>query len=178
MKHELFGDIQYDKRVQEWTGSVDLRLFAMFGLHRNADETGQQARQEGKLPLIIQDWEETGPTPQQAMAFRYLLDHQVDVFHAALGALFESYKEYTSSPISPFWEWIGRKLGVKPIESPEELAASATFTELQIAHDSKDGFAYLLLCVDCDWEPEHGMMVVYHKDRPVEWTTLDAMELD
>jgi uncharacterized protein DUF6985 len=178
MNHELFGDINYDNQDQQWTGQVNLRLFAMFGLDRYADDTDPQLRLEGMLPLIVSDSEGTGPSPHQVAAYRFLLEHQADVFHATLGALFESYKEYTASPISGFWDWVGRKLGVKPIESPDELAASATFTELQIGCEHRSGVAYLVFNVDCDWEPEHGMLVVYHKDCPATWTTVDAMSLE
>jgi hypothetical protein len=31
--------------------------------------------------------------------------------------------------------------------------------------------------VDCDWEQEHGMCVVYRKDTGADWTTFDGVLL-
>jgi Domain of unknown function (DUF6985) len=176
MDHELFGNLRYNKTDQLWSGSTTLRQFANFGATRCNDDE-ERRRREGILPLSIRDPAAAGPTSQQQTAFRFLRDNEADVFRAALGALFQSYQEYTASPISGFWEWVGGLFGVKPIESPDALAAQANFTELEISAESKDDLAYLLFHVNCDWEPEHGMMIVYHKDRPAEWTTPDALEL-
>ncbi len=117
--------------------------------------------------------------PQEA-AYRFLRDNEADVFRAVLEALFESYKAYTDapSPLSPLWNWLGGLLGVKPIESPEGLNTEAGFTDVEVAREHINGLAYLLFDVTCAWEPEHGMIVVYHKDRPATWTTVDALELE
>jgi hypothetical protein len=177
MHHELFGDLGYNQSDQTWTGSAMLRSFATFG-EQYSDETERNERREGRLPLILFDPVGTGPNPPQASAFRWLRDQEADVFRAVLGALFESYRTYTASPLSGFWKWLGRCLGVKPIESPEGLDAAAYFLELQVAREYKGDAAYLLFSVNCSWEPEHGMLVVYHKDRPATWTTPDALELE
>lgn len=99
------------------------------------------------------------------------------MFAQVIAALFESYKEYTASPFSAVWDWIGLRLGVKPVESPEGLAAKACFANLEIVDESRGGFAFVLFNVVCDWEPEHGMIIVCHKDQPASWTTADALEL-
>lgn len=179
MHHELFGDIQYGPSDENWTGAVRLRQFAVFGQTGFEDEEERRQRGDGMLPLTI--WAaETGPTAPQETAYRFLRDHEADVFRAALGALFDSYKAYIDppSPLSPLWNWLGRKLGVKPIESPEGLNAEAAFTAVEVAREHINGVAYILFNVYCQWEPEHGMLIVYHKDRPTTWTTFDALELD
>ena len=84
----------------------------------------------------------------------------------------------TASPLSGFWCRVGRWLGVKPIESPDGLAGVAGFTGVEVTRQYKGTAAYLLFGVDCGWEPEHGMTVVCHPDRPATWTTIDALELD
>jgi hypothetical protein len=179
MNHELFGEIRYDRDDERWTGSATLRRFATFGDEtRFDDEAEQERRREGILPLTVCDPKGDGPSPPQEVSFRFLRDHEADVFQATLGALFESYREYTASPMSGFWVWVGRLLGVKPIESPEGLADSAIFTGLEVRPESKNGMAYLLFNVNCDWEPEHGMAVVYHKDQPATWSTIDALEFE
>jgi len=174
----IFGDLQYDDADEAWTGSVPLRLFAaFFGATRSdGDPEEQERRRAGLLPLVIRDPSGEGPSHAQEVAYRHLRDTEADVFRAALDALFESYKEYTASSLSAVWGWVGRLLGVKPIESPEAL--DACFTGVEITREHTGGVAYVLFDVSCDWEPEHGMMVVYHKDRPATWTTPEALELE
>jgi Domain of unknown function (DUF6985) len=178
MDHELFGDLRYKRADQSWTGLVSLRQFAAFGEPTYDDEAEQRLRREGFLPLVIYDPPGTGPSPHQEAAYRFLRDHEGDVFRATLSALFESYTEYTASPMSGIWDWVGRWFGVKPIESPEGLAAVASFMGLEVAREYKRDVAYVIFNVDCGWEPEHGMMVVYHKDRPATWTTVDTLDLE
>lgn len=81
------------------------------------------------------------------------------------------------SPLSGFWGRVGRLLGVRPVQSPDELGVAAGFTAVEVAREHVGGVAHLLFHVDCDWEPEHGMMVVYHPARPATWTTPDALDL-
>lgn len=176
MHHPLYGDLRYQQADREWTSMVVLRRFATFG--QSSDDSEEEQRREGLLPLLIHDRTGMGPTHEQETAYRFLRDHESQVFRQALGALFESYKEYTTSPFSAVWDWIGRRLGVQLIESADGLAVAAHFTCLEITDEFRDGCAYLLLDVVCDWEPEHGMLIVCHKDRKATWTTPDALELD
>jgi hypothetical protein len=175
---ELFGEIRYNTDDQLWTGAVRLGLFAAFGESWADDEAERRQRSEGILPLAIPDPTGKGPSRQQEQAFRFVRDHEADVFRAVLGALFESYQAYTASPLSGFWERIGAWFGIKPIQSPEGLGTQARFTGLELAREHLGGVAHALFVVHCEWEPEHGMMVVYHKDRPASWTTFDALELE
>jgi hypothetical protein len=177
MRQELFGDLRYEPGDEIWTGAVRLRQFAQFGETGFEDQDERRQRDDGILPLTIRA-AETGPTAQQEAAYRFLRDHEADVFRAALGALFESYKAYTHSPLSPLWKWLGGLLGVKPVESPEGLNTQAAFTGVEVVREHINDVAYILFDMSCDWEPEHGMMIVYHKDRPATWTTVDALELE
>lgn len=179
MHHELFGDLRYEPGDEFWAGFVRLRQIAPFGEVRYEDDNERQRRGEGILPLTI--WAgESGPTAWQEAAFRFLRDNEAEVFRAVLRALFESYKGYTDSPspLSPLWNWLGGVLGVKPIESPEGLNTEAGFTGVEVTRERINGLAYILFDVSCAWESEHGMMIVYHKERPATWTMVDALELE
>ena len=180
MDDKLFGELLYRDGDQEWTGSVTLPYFAAFGAARYDGAREPYSRSDGILQLVIRDPDGVAPSPQQEAAFRYLREHEGEVFQAALAGLLDSYKAYTDShsPLSGLWNWIGSWFGVKPIETPLGLAAAAGFTGVEITREAKADFAYIIFHVDCDWEFEHGMMVVYHKDRPAEWTTPDSLELD
>jgi hypothetical protein len=177
MHHDFFGDIRYDEADQFWMGWATLPLIAAFGEAGSGDEVEERRRREAMLPLVVNDPDGAGPRPPQVAAFRFLLDHEADVFRAARQALFESYQAYTTSWMSGFWCWLGRRLGVKPIESPEGLEANARFTGVEVAREHTGDTAFLLFAAYCDWEAEHGMMVVFHPDRPATWTTPDALEL-
>jgi hypothetical protein len=177
MDHDLFGPLEHRRRDEAWTGGVVLRHFAMFGTE-NEDEAELQRRRDGILPLRINDPAGTGPQPRQEAAFRHLRDHEADVFRVVLESLFQSYQACTSSPLGGFWDWVGGLLGVKPIKSPDDLAEQAHFNGVELTQESKNGSAYVLFDADCSWEPEHGMLIVYHKDVPASWTTVDALELD
>ena len=149
-------------RVETW---IALLLFAITGPAR-AWQVSSIDRERGVLMLhgVRKDLEQ-----------RYY----DSTFHGLnLAALFDSYRAYTASPLSGIWDRVGRLFGVRPIESPAGLDAAAGFTGLEVAREHKGGLAYLLFDVDCDWEPEHGMMVVFHQDRPATWTTVDALELE
>jgi hypothetical protein len=178
MHHEVFGDLQYEPGDEIWAGSVRLRRFAAFGDTGSENEDERRRRADGVLPLAIRA-ARTGPTAPQQAAYRFVRDREADVFQAALGALFESYRAYTDAPgpLRPLRNWLGGLLGVKPVESPQGLNAEAAFTGVEVAREHVNGVAYVLFGVYCQWEPEHGMLIVYHRDRPASWTTADALEL-
>ncbi len=142
------------------------------------EEPDQQRRGEGILPLVIWDATGQGPSPQQVVSFQHLRVHEPEVFRAVMEALFQCYQEATASPISGFWDWFGSWFGIKPIESPEGLATEAGFLGLEITREHVGGSAHILFNVDSDLDPEHGMMIVYHKDRPATVTSVDALELE
>jgi hypothetical protein len=169
-----FGDLRYDKDDQLWTGRIRLPEFAKFGdlVRPESDVPGDS------LPLAVNDPTGTGPDARQGLAVRHLIEHESEVLRVVLAALFDSYQQYTASPLSGFWTWLGRRLGVKPIESPDGLAVAAYFMSIEIAYEHVAGMSFSLFHVSCGWEPEHGMMVVYHPDRPATWTTPEALELE
>src|SRR5262249_17871930 len=148
MRHELFGDLRYEPGDEIWTDAVRLRRFAVFGETGFEDADERRQRDHGLLPLTIRA-AETGPPAHQEAAYRFLLDHEAEVFREALGALFESYKAYTDvpSPLSPFWKWLGGWLGAGPVESPEGLKTEAAFTSVEVTREHLNGVAYILFDV-------------------------------
>jgi hypothetical protein len=179
MRHELFGELEYDRDDDSWTGVVRLPQFAAFGDTQWEDDDERRRRKDSLLPLTI--WaSEIGPTPRQEDAYRLLRDNELTVFKEVLGALFECYNEYTDAPslLSPLWKWLGRKLGIKPIETADGLNTEAAITGVEFTREHINGLAHILFNVTCNWEPEHGWMIVYHKDRPATWTSVDALELE
>jgi hypothetical protein len=135
-------------------------------------------RRDGVLPLVIRDPTGRGPSPEQELAFRRVRDDEAAVLRAVVAALFDSYRSYRASPFGEHAARLQKWLGVASIASPEGLDAGAGFIEVEFAREHVGGAAHVLFGVDCDWEVEHGMTVVYHPDRPATWTTPDALDLD
>src|SRR5262245_52327941 len=70
-------------------------------------------------------------------------------------------------------------MGLDPepaLKSQDDIPKAAEVKNVEVSRESHRGLAYLVFTVDCDWEPEHGMYVVYHKDKPAEWTTYDGLD--
>ena len=42
--------------------------------------------------------------------------------------------------------------------------------------EHRDGVAFLVFDVDCDWEVEHGMYVAYHPATGAKWATADGLD--
>src|SRR5690242_5127183 len=119
MNHALFGQLDYSKDDEHWTGKAHLPQFARFG--DGVDEAEEPLRREGMLPLSICAAADAEPNPSQVAAFQYLRDHEAEVFDAVLRALFDCYQEYTTSPLSGLWDRIGSWFGVKPVSTPADL---------------------------------------------------------
>ena len=54
--------------------------------------------------------------------------------------------------------------------------AASRCTQLEIANESRGGFAHLIFHVDSDWHDEDGLLIVYSPDtRTAAWTNLDGL---
>ena len=243
MRHELFGDLIYERDLEAWTGTMPLSRLIAFGqrrvrgdepsieemiadiragldratkrmnerpmppiverIRRIAEEPiessgripGLSAEQEafldraaeraraddrtreaGAFPIRIESPREAGPTPSQEAAGRLLIEREDEICRAVMGALFASYRLYYEDEQSRFAdERLRAKYGLPAIARPEGLTAVAHLLHLWIPRLRIEGVAPLIFPVDCDWEAEHGMFVVYHSTLGVEWTTFDGL---
>jgi len=139
---------------------------------RHAAETATEAKRlrDGRFPVRVITPRKAGPAPEQAAAFRHLIDHEADVCRAVLAALHESYQEYSKDER---WREI---CDLPAIAAPEGLTAAAHLSDVDVMRERRDGVAFLVFNVDCDWEVEHGMYVVYHPATGAAWTTYDGLD--
>ncbi|HEY8503922.1 MAG TPA: hypothetical protein VIL46_05030 [Gemmataceae bacterium] len=171
---ELFKAMDEEIAAMEDDGADDSPLFdeeqeAELERRDAKDRRDEHHRREGLFPVNVPDPKREGPSPEQEAAFRYLLEHEGEVCRDVAAALFRSYEQYYADE-----HW--RDLCSMPaVASPEGLTAAAHLLSLEVQRHYRDGFSYLVFPVQCDWEQEHGMYVVYHPSRGAEWTTADGL---
>jgi ribosomal protein L12E/L44/L45/RPP1/RPP2 len=137
---------------------------------RAATEAAERRRRQGLFPFTVVDPTGAGPTPQQEAAFRHLTDNEAEVSQAVLEALYRSHQQYYEDE-----RW-RRICDLPEIQSPAGVTAAAHLLGVRVCRESADGVAHLLFEVDCDWEQEHGMCVVYRKDTGADWATFDGVD--
>ena len=137
---------------------------------RAAKEAEEERRRQGLFPCTVVDPTGAGPTAEQVAAFRHLIDHEADVCRAVLEALYRSYQQYYEDE-----RW-RRICDLPEIAAPDGITAAAHLDHVRVCRESADGVAHLLFAVECDWEQEHGMCVVYRKDSGADWTTFDGVD--
>jgi hypothetical protein len=126
--------------------------------------------QEGLFPVNVIDPLRAGPSPHQQAAFAHLIENEVAISRAVQNALFQSYQSYYADE---HWR---RFCSLPEVASPDALTSLAQLLNVEVTREHHNGASYLLFRVDCDWEMEHGMNVVYHRDKPAaEWATADTV---
>lgn len=137
-----------------WSGNIRLRSWAKFmGIL--------------KWYLLTVDAEDKAfPTPEQAAAFRHLLDNQASIAEAVARALLEYYPEAREGYYDAFD-------GDDPDEELPEVVDLAGLkpliglTFVHILSVSRDGVAYVGFELGCKWDTEHGAGVLTHCGRVV-----------
>jgi hypothetical protein len=159
MNRELFGDFVYSGDGECWTATRPLSRFARLARSRFGDPDDQPP--PGLFPVRVADPEHKGPSAEQEAAYRHLLENEETLAETVLITLLSSL--WQADPDSA-------------IKTPQELTKVSQLTCVAIAREHHHGMAYLVFHVDCNWEMEHGMNVVYHKDRPAAWTWDDGID--
>jgi hypothetical protein len=183
MMRERFGD-QIDKAFAEIDRAAEkeLRKAAEEPEEPDPKEEERERRRaerrkkheallaKGKFPIRVAGPDQTPPTPKQEAAFRYLQENEQLVYDAVIGQVWDSFQNAYSQE---HWRQI---TGLKPAASVADLAGKFAVTRLDISREARGGFAHLTFHVDCDWQDEHGLMIVYSPDtREVTWTTWDGL---
>lgn len=127
-------------------------------------------KREGNMPIVFDtDARKSKPTFEQRATLQDLLENEAEIAKFVMEALFESYRQYYSDK-----RW--REMCKLPnIKKPKDLTRVCHLIHAVVTREHWDGFAYLLFPVDCIWEIEHGMFVVYHPTRGTDWATGDSL---
>lgn len=104
------------------------------------------------------------------------MEREGEICRAVMEALFASYRYYYQDEQGRFAdEHLRARYGLPAIAAPEGLTVIAHLRHLRIPRSQIEGVSPLVFTVDCDWEAQHGMFVVYHPTLGVEWTCFDGL---
>jgi hypothetical protein len=174
-------------------GHPGLSAEAEATLDRAADQSRADARHRevgAFFPVRIEAPPDASPTPAQEAAGRLLIEREDEVCRAILSELLASYRQYYEYEQGRFAailaaepdeasrarrEALQRRYGLPAIAGAESLTAIAHLLKVQIPRSQIEGVSPLIIPVDCDWEQEHGLFLVYHPTLGAEWTCFDGL---
>jgi hypothetical protein len=163
-----------------WTARVILASWQRFQPAYDSDATPRRRRKAAdpaelsvSLPEELTDDDVRAvPSPEQAAAFRHLLNAEAEVQAAVLRAVLGAYSDLRES--YAFWgddeveeEEIRAKLAPF-VRHPEEFAGLIGLRAVHILPVAKAGVASVGFEFDCTWDGEHGLGVLTHKRRVIE----------
>ena len=191
-KHRVFGSIEYGS--DQWEGQVRAPFFAGYDhpstVFEYLPEWKHKQFKEGLYDLFIQDEAGTGPTKEQQRAFVHFQENQDAICARVVAAIFPYYQnEYENRELTTQWLSQAELDELFPaIEGLEGLKGVIRFRNLSILEGmgqwdmggtepetwaKLDHWALLGFNFSCTWDIEHGLGVVYHKDRVVEVSISD-----
>ncbi len=134
-----------------WSGEVRLPSWVGFQSRRGAyASVSDPAASDGTAGLTVEGDAESLPTPEQAAAFRYLLEHESAVAAAVLRAIFEYYPAEREAKDVP------------EIADPAGLRALVGLSAVHVTWVVQDGAACIGFEFGCAWDAEHGAGVMTH----------------
>jgi hypothetical protein len=146
-----------------WVGEVKLPSWAGFQTRRGpygALSSNESSDGSARLTVTTEDSNtRTLPTPEQATAFRHLLDNESAVAAAVLGAIFAKYPEEKEAYLDAFDE---DEVGLPDIREPGELRSMIGLSNVHILRVANKGAAYIGFEFGCVWGSEHGLGVMTH----------------
>jgi hypothetical protein len=119
------------------------------------------------------------PSNGQESAFIFLRDNDALMRDKVIRAIFDAYPTMRESAAAFFGKGLNE---IMPhLQTPSDLKPMIGLSTIHISDVEKDGAAYIGFEFGCDWEQEHGLGVMTHKDRIVEvgdcQTAFDAWRL-
>ncbi len=160
-----------------WSGEVVLPSWAGFQDRSGSyASVGAKSPSDGTFSLSVDsagdddegddEVEETPPTPEQAAAFQYLMDHESEVAAAVGRALVEYYAEakqaYLASPYSD------ESLELPDVSNVDDLRPLIGLSGVHVLTVTHDGSAYIGFEFGCVWDDEHGAGVMTHRGRVIQ----------
>ncbi|MFM2386972.1 MAG: hypothetical protein RL660_1729 [Bacteroidota bacterium] len=103
-------------------------------------------------------------TAEQVNAIRYLVDHSVKVRDALFDGLLKQMPELQDCYAD----------AIPEIKNLGDFKQYIGLANIHVMPADKDGYAYIGYELGCDWEEEHGIGVMMHKDRVVEFGQADT----
>lgn len=159
MPHPVFGTLRFDAESDCWTKSIDVPSFAPFRTTPRA-----KGKPRAKFQLCVDasgDAEE--PSREQVNAFQWFVEHQDAVCATVIDALYRYYVHSRRENL----DWFEMN-DCPDIEQPDELRPLLELVGLRLRSDSYRKAALLGFSFDCQWDEEHGLAVLTHKNTVVD----------
>jgi hypothetical protein len=176
-------DVKWDGHF--WAGEIVLSAWAGFQERLGAYSSRSAARpSDGKVQVSVRsptdnDNTMTPPSREQEQAVCFLRDNAELLRDRVTRAIFEEYPRMRET----FADFFGEDLEARmpELRDPADLKSLIGLSTVHISDVSKDGVAYVGFEFGCEWEEEHGLGVITHKDRIIEVgdseTAFDAWRL-
>jgi hypothetical protein len=107
------------------------------------------------------------PSPEQAAAYRYLVDQEKGVHNSVLQAIFNAYPTLTADLGLDEEDSEEAEALASDIDRPDRLRELIGLCIVHLLPISREGLAYTGFEFGCTWEEEHGLGVLLHRDRVV-----------
>lgn len=159
MRHPVFGTLTLDAENDCWTKSINVPSFAPFRTTPPA-----KGKPRSKFELCVNasgDAEE--PSREQVNAFQWFVEHQDAVCATVIDALYRYYVH--SRKENRRWFEMN---DCPDIEQSDELRPLLELLGLRLRSDSYRKTALLGFSFDCQWDEEHGLAVLTHKNTVVD----------
>jgi hypothetical protein len=163
-----------------WTGEVTLPSWAGFQTRRGSyASVSSKTPSDGTARLAVtalDDEARSHPTPEQAAAFRYLIDHEAAVAAAVGQALVEYYPDEKEAYLDAYDD--GEAEELPDVSEPGEFRSLIGLSSVHVLAVAHDGAAYIGFEFGCVWDTEHGDGVMTHRSRVVATGQADVSFLE
>ncbi len=176
-----FPGLEWDEF--SWMGKIVLPSWAGFQVREDASESvGLDSDSDVRPWLYVHPKNhqaKTPPLPEQAEAFRFLLEHEEAVARSVLQAIFVKYLEWRGLALDDDFRDDEEEDDLMPeIERPEQLRSLIGLSNVHVLNVAKDGVAYTGFEFGCTWDEEHGLGVMTHRGRIIEVGGADTSFLE
>ena len=160
-KFEFNGDWEYDIELSEFSGFQD----------RNGAYTSISSNKPNKgiFKLGFEDdlTENPDPYPEQLNTVKYIFENQAaiarSIIERTLSELPEILVNYD----------LENEEGYKNL-TPEKIKSLIGISTFNIKIISKDNYSYFDISGGCNWDEEHGLNFLLHKDRVISFGGIDG----
>jgi hypothetical protein len=188
MEHPVFDPIDYSD--EQWEGQVKMPFFAAYNhppsyFSPRLPGWKQGMLHEGVFDLVIQDEAGMGPTQEQERAFAHFQENQDAICAAVVAAISAYYQEqYKNRELLTYGLSKAAIEALFPaLEEVEGLTRLIRFATLYVLEGmgqwdqggtkpetwaKLNYWALLGFAFSCTWDVEHGLGVLYHRDKVVQ----------
>lgn len=151
------------KFIGDWETQIEIEAFKEFqsrgGYYSSKDK---EEKSNGIVKLFISDdlSDEPDPSPEQFAAIDYLIDNQQHIIRSILDRVKMEYPNLR--------EWCGDDY-CPPLNTDDDVKNAIGFGTIHLQLEHKDGIAYMGYECGCEWDDEHGLGILMHKDRIISF---------